>query len=441
MLPKEIDPYEFKFFIKDILPLSETYTLFRSSKLLKARETVKAISKTNQGLIVLIHKSRETMIYTPESKVSYFTKRRGRMAPKNAVVRFLKAKMVDFVVLRFKTFYCCLSRWDKDVCSFCIVACLGKKATERALLNPSEILGDVKEVPPLIGKGQFRFKDLDSFKHLGTEHKSQLLEANIGLAFGVTPSASDVKVNPIDFSQEDGLGYISKNSSDSTDRFVDKKDEGESCLIEIMSENTRDTTENIYSKPYKEVKNDEEGLIDYIISKITKLVCDDVNTGCLQEEDIEKERLWKTLEEEEESDVSSKNHGYDIEGRDFGKSLGEDRSKEDSVCSYEDQGEGSRYENIIRFGIIDDGKLKCMQKSVGLLSMAKFDRLEAFIIGIIDRLKETNINYVEVCSEIDFFIVNKEGTIHLYIRDLIHRKERKFMEKFSEIFEKLGART
>lgn len=436
MLPKEIDPYEFKFFIKDILPLSETYTLFRSSKLLKARETVKAISKTNQGLIVLIHKPKETMIYTPEDKVSYFTKRRGRMAPKNAVVRFLKAKMVDFVVLRFKTFYCCLSRWDKDVCSFCIVACLGKRVTERALLNPSEILGDVKEVPPLIGKGLFKFKDLDSFKHLRVEHKDQSLEANYSSISEVPSSASDVKVNPIDFVQEDGLEYINKSPSDNTDGLPDKKTEDRNCLVEIMSEGSKEVTENIYSKPYKEVKNDEEGLIDYIISKITKIVCEDVNTGCLQE-DGEKDKLWKTLEEDEESGDSSKEHGYDFEGN---NSYGDKQNKGYGSYSHEDQDESSKYDNTIRFGIIDNGKLRCIQKSVGLLSMAKFDRLEAFIIGIIDRLKETNINYVEVCSEIDFFIVKKEGAIHLYIRDLIHRKERKFMEKFNEIFEKLGAR-
>ncbi|CAD24897.1 hypothetical protein [Encephalitozoon cuniculi GB-M1] len=437
MLPNEIDPYEFKFFIKDILPLSETYRLFRNSKLLKARETVKAISKTNQGLIVLIHKPRETIVYTPENKITYFTKKRKNMAPKNAVTRFLKAKMIDFVILRFGGFYCCLSRWDKDICSFCIVACIGGRATEKALLNPSEILGEVEETPPIAGKGVFKFKDLDFFSD-PKACTDPSLEANDSSVSETLSSINDVRVNPIDFSQEkDDLKCAKEDSTLSNVNAVPGEKKGsKNCLIEITSGNT----ENASSKPYKEVKNDEEGLIDYIVSKITKLVCEDINTGCLQE-NKGKSKSWKIIEEDEESDCSSKEPGDDVENQGSFCRIrvsDEEQGKRNASSSGKSQIETSRCGNTIKFGVIDDGKLRCVQKSVGLLSMGNFDRLEAFIIGIIDRLKETNIDYIEVCSEIDFFIVKKKSSIYLYIRDLIHKKERRFMERFSEMFGRLG---
>lgn len=419
MLPSEIDPYEFKFFRKDIPPLTETYKLFRSSRLLRAKEIVKAISKTNQGLVVLVRKGGESTMYTPESKITYSAKSRRRIGPKNAVIRFLRAKMIDFVVLRFRGFYCCLSRWDKDICSFCITACIGGRASEEMLLSPVGILGDVKCDSPTMGKGLFKFKDLEGF---GKE-----AHGGDGTAGSGTPAdAEEVPVNPIDAVQEEGPVCEKQGEACMTEH---GKSVDEHCLIDVDAQaKDRPAASEGDRKPYKEVREDEEGLFDYIFSKIMRLVCEDTEPE--EAESTEKSKPWKEIEEYCMDDGSDgTRHGYDAETDGTGVDEGASESRAGrSGC-----------ESIIRFGVAEDGRLRCVQKNVGLLSMTDFDRLEAFIAGTVDCLRNTDVNYVEVRSEIDFFVVKKSNAIHLYVRDLIHRRERRFMERFNRMFEKLGA--
>jgi len=424
MLPNEIDPYEFKFFGKDMLPLSDTHNLFRSSRFLKNNSVVKAISKTNQGLVMMVRNPAGSVIYTPESKITYKSKSK-KANLKNVARRFLNARIIDFAILRFGNFHCCLSRWDKDICSFCVVACINGQTSENMLLNPPVILGAVVENSCVSDDAPFRFKDFAQYgKLLGSDEDSDKpWKTKTSRNAVLSPRLNDVKVNQIDGfpkkdiyslrhdmneSAYDGINGIGMNISDS-------------CMIDMMSSVSEVEAENLHSRPYKDVK-DGEGVLDYVISKIKKLFCNSENNNA-STMSVQTIKPWIVIEEDGIKESFIESRAVD--------------SRLDCLPKKERISKKANSKSTIKFGTINEGSLYCVQKTVGYLSMANFDRLEAFIFGIIKHMKKSNVNYVEVRSEIDFFIVNKKGYTYIYARDMLHRMENEYLQKFSILFKRL----
>lgn len=434
MLPDEINPYGFKFFKKHMLPLPDVYKLFRKLRLLNMKETTKAISRTGEGLIVLTHKPKESVIYTPGNKLTYFTKEK-KLALKKIIPRFVKAKILDLIVLRFKRFCCCLSRQSEDTCGMYLMSCSDKEKIrlEDILVNPSGIPGEITATIPTVDDNIFRFKDLERFgKSVARDD--------------IEESDDDLGLNPIDSDHEDtgeiekGLFSIElKNSghvSDDGERSKENKVPGDSnyCIEVPLEENQEeeDLEQELCSPPYKEVKEGEEGLFDYIASKILNVINDDT---------VKKSKPWKVIEGEDSADWSSSSAegesgeapGSGMEWRERRKPVGarggDGRLERKKVSR-------DKYKGTIKFGAIKNGKLEYIQKRIRSLSVTDFDRLEMFIARVVKSMQTCDVNYIEVCSEVDFFIV-KNSTIRLYIRDMVHRKEGSLLTKFNKMFESL----
>ncbi|KAM0672269.1 hypothetical protein OCOL_000485 [Ordospora colligata] len=426
MLPNEIDPYEFKFFGKDMLPLADTHNLFRSSRFLKNSSVVKAVSKTNQGLVMMVRNPAESVIYTPENKITYSSKNK-KASLRNVARRFLNAKIIDFAIMRFGNFHYSLSRWEKDVCSLCIVACINGQTSEKILLNPPMILGAVVENSCVSDSAPFRFKDIAQYgksKESG-ESNDIYLRTKDSNKIMFSPKLNDVKVNPIDGFPKKDMYSLKYDMNGSVYGGINRSDvnTSDSCMIDLMSGTSEIEAENLQSRPYKDVK-DSEGMFEYVISKIKKLFCNNTTNSNASTMNMQTIRPWAVIEED-----GIKEHF--IETRAV-----------DSRLNYLPREEGTvkktDCKNIIKFGTInEEGSLDCVQKTVKCLSMANFDRLEAFIFGVAKHMKKSNVNYVEVCSEIDFFILNKKGYIYIYARDMLHRMENEYLPKFGNLFRRL----
>lgn len=424
MLPDEIDPYKFKFFKKDMLPLSETYQLLRESRLLNAKETVNAISKTNQGLVVLVRGAEETAIYTPDSKLLYPAKSRlldlARVIP-----GFLKTKMIDFLVLRFERFYLCLARRDRDVCGMHLMTYSDKNesACEKDLLTPSRIVGGLIECVSANEDEFFEFNDLNMFGDPSYARRTTPEDLELNPIDRGAEGSQDVehKIRSIilDAEKENAPSKTMDLSAISISEDEDGVQEDANYYIQVASEEDGQGDE-MFSEPYKEIRENEEGLFDYIASRVLDII-----------NDKENDQPWKMVAEEEAPDSSE----------------AEDRSLPTAVPSEiiktskpRKARKKSEKDGTIRFGAIEDGRLQCIQMRIRMLSMAEFNRLEVFIARAVRHLRRSRANYIEVRSEVDFFIVKKD-TVCLYIRDLVHRKEGHLLERLARLVDKLNTKT
>lgn len=470
MLPNEIDPYKFRSFIKDMLPISDIYSVFRSSRLLNARETTKSISRTNQGLVVLTRRSMESVVYTPVKKLVYTSKDK-RLNIDTIIPNFLEKIILDFVLLRFRRFSCCLSRQGEDVCGFYLVMYSDRNdmpKSEDALLNPSSILGNVVEVVPKIENEMFRFRDLRKFGRIDKDAGSNGKLGKDGAPKSKPLNTDELELNPIECFENISLEQKTSSfnlSGSMKDGLLEKQDQLGSEMYSVNARSAPDSSlvhevptasgsksppedqccidvgnanADIYSKPYEDVReNDEEGLFDYVTGKVFDIIGNDKHNK-------KRNRPWKVIEGEvEESSSEDEETEEHMDALPLQEEVLEPREEASEKCAGIKSRRKSRSKkrsakldsnSTIKFGILKGERLEYVQKMVKPVSIAKFDELEDFIAMLAKCLRKSSVNYVEVCSETDFFVVKRDSTC-LYVRDLVHRKEGKLLRRFNGMAE------